>query len=522
MISFQPNKRLKELWPRLQGKKPHMPHFLSQIRLNGIRGIENVKITFDYPVSVIAGVNASGKSTALFAAACAYNVPDAKRRDYVPSTLFPDYRPQTGGDRKDGRPAVRIEYEYETPKGHLSMRWSRGKSWNRSYFGRKGAQQPKRKLYFRTLSNLNNPSEVRSVLQLSRLKQAPQEEVLTAVQIDFAQQMLPFRYSEVVHLSSKDKNLLFATQEGGAAYSEFHMAAGERSILRISQEIAQLKGALILIDEVEVGLHPRLQQLLMLQLQQLALRNDLQIIVTSHSPVVLDSVPKNARIFLDRDQGKVIVRKPYRDIIQDALYGRLDAAFKLLCEDEAAEAILHGVIDYLALKQGIRRELITIGRDTGASEFPAHAAAFRRFNLLEDFVFVLDGDQRNTNIEEQIRERAGSWQGAVFFLPSNTAPEEWVWECLSRHGDYLAESLRVESQKLNIFLNRLNKDYASSSDSQAQVAKFKLQNLAEMLHQEMSDICRSVALEEALQEGSEIRVLANQLQDLLIKWQQDG
>ena len=61
--------------------------------------------------------------------------------------------------------------------------------------------------------------------------------------------MLPFRYAEVVDLSSGNKNLLFAAQEGGASYSELHMAAGERAILRLAQEIAQLKGALVLIDE---------------------------------------------------------------------------------------------------------------------------------------------------------------------------------------------------------------------------------------------------------------------------------
>ena len=50
------------------------------------------------------------------------------------------------------------------------------------------------------------------------------------------------------------KTLLFAAQEGGAAYSELHMAAGERAILRLSKEITQLDGALVLIDEVEAGL----------------------------------------------------------------------------------------------------------------------------------------------------------------------------------------------------------------------------------------------------------------------------
>ena len=137
------------------------------------------------------------------------------------------------------------------------------------------------------------------MLSMSRLRSAPRETPLTASQIEFAQQMLPFRYAAVVNLSSGTRDLLFAAQERGAEYSELHMAAGERAILRLSREIAQLDGALVLIDEVEAGLHPWVQQLLMLQLQQLSLRNDLQVIVTTRSPVVLDAVPSHGRIFLD-------------------------------------------------------------------------------------------------------------------------------------------------------------------------------------------------------------------------------
>ena len=59
----------------LQGKKPHLPHFLSEIYLDGIRGLDNLRVLFDYPVSVIAGGNATGKSTVLFAQLpCAYKV----------------------------------------------------------------------------------------------------------------------------------------------------------------------------------------------------------------------------------------------------------------------------------------------------------------------------------------------------------------------------------------------------------------------------------------------------------------
>lgn len=60
---------MNDLWHNLQGKKPYMPHFLTEIQITGIRGIRDLRVVFDYPVSVIAGSNASGKSTVLFTAA---------------------------------------------------------------------------------------------------------------------------------------------------------------------------------------------------------------------------------------------------------------------------------------------------------------------------------------------------------------------------------------------------------------------------------------------------------------------
>ena len=511
-------KRLKKLWPQLQSKKPQMPHFLSEIRLHGIRGIDSLKIALDYPVSVIAGGNASGKSTVLFAAACAYKVPGTGPRDYVPSTLFPDYRPKQGS-RSDERPEIDIEYEYATPDGRLSMRWRRAKGWNRSFFGRKKAKQPSRVVYLRTLSNLSNPSEVRGVLRMSHLKTAPQEEQLTAAQIDFAQQMLPFHYNEVVKLSSGDKTLLFAANKNGASYSELHMAAGERSILRLSREIAQLKDALVLIDEVETGLHPWVQQLLMLQLQQLALRNDLQIIVTSHSPTVLNAVPGNARIFLERtEQGNVEVRPAYRDIIQDALYGRSGEVLKLLCEDDTAEGILRGVVDFLSPEQKIRQELVHIGRDTGAQEFPAHAAAFRKFGLVENFVFVLDGDQRTGDIENKIKEASGSQQTSILFLPGDQAPEAWVWGCLKTRPDFWAQHLGKDHDTLTREMSRLDSIYDSASDTSSDIVKTKLHNLAESLHQYTPTLCRTVAKWESQDKNSEIQPLIGKLTDILSRW----
>lgn len=513
-------KRPQKLWDQLRGRKPHVEHFLSAVHLRGIRGIESLRVAFEFPVSVIAGGNASGKSTVLFAAACAYRVPGAGVRDFVPSTLFPDYRPKVG-DRSDRRTEVILDFDYSTPEGARSMRWRRRKGWNRSFMGRKGATQPERVVYLRTLSNLSNPSEVRGILSMSRSNRAPAEKRLTASQIEFAQRILPFRYAEVVNLSSGAKSLLFAEQDGGTAYSELHMAAGERSVLRLSQEIAQLSGALVLIDEVEVGLHPWVQKLLMLHLQQLALRNDLQIVVTTHSPVVLESVPPEGRIFLDRDSetGRVSVCPPYRDFVQNALYGRSGEALNILCEDEVAEAILRGLFDLLGPRHGVNWDSIRIGRDTGAGEFPTHAAAFKKFGQIDNFIFVLDGDQHQSGIEQKI-ERVGG-DVLVLFLPGRDSPEVWVWEFLRDDTGSAAAALTVNRSQLVTLMDRCDSIFDSASDTRSQIAKAKLENLSESLDTTVADICRRVARAEANTDRSEIQPLLEDLENALLRWRAD-
>ena len=104
----------------------------------------------------------------------------------------------------------------------------------------------------------------------------------------------------------------------------------------MSKDISGLRRALILIDEVEAGLHPWTQQQLMLELQRIALRNDLQVVVTTHSPVVLDSVPPEGRIFLERDAATLGRRARARvpRHLQKALYGQSADRLSILCEDE--------------------------------------------------------------------------------------------------------------------------------------------------------------------------------------------
>ena len=512
-------KKLQKMWMHLQGRKPHMAHFLAQLRLTGIRGIQDLRVALDYPVSVIAGENGCGKSTVLTAAACAYRVPGAGRRDFVPSSLFPDYRPKHGA-YADRESKARIDFDYATPQGYEAMRWSRAKGWTRSFRGRKNSTQPERSVYLRTLSNLGDPSEMRGVLSMSRTKSAPEEIPMTAAQIHFAEGILPFRYSDVVDLASLGSRLLFARQKGGPSYSELHMAAGERAVLRLAKEIAHLDGALVLIDDVEAGLHPWSQQLLMLHLQELALRNDLQVIVTSHSPTVLDSVPQHARIFLERDSsGAVRVRPAYQDVIQNALYGRSGNALNVLCEDEASEGIVQGVLDFLLPALHVNPQSVRIGSDAGGGEFSTHAATFRKFGQIDSFVFVLDGDKTATPLAENIQRAAGI-DVPVFFLPGSEGPEAWVWNRLRTLSADDFSGPGVAPSELHTEMDRLDAVYAPASDGPTEIAEAKLDGLSEILDRQVPDLCRAVARVEAERGASDLKPLIESLSSALHDWRE--
>lgn len=501
-------RNLHQVWDQLRAKKAQMSKFLESVHIRHLRGIENLQVSFGYPVTVIAGPNGCGKSTVLFACACAYDVPGS--RDYSPTVLFPNLKAPSISDHL-GNPS--FDYFFLNEGSRQGMTWRRGKSWSRSFMGRKDAHQPKRDLYLRTLANLTSPSEVRSILQIGT-KEFEQSD-LDADLIAFAHRVLPFKYRGLKLLQLKGKDLLFADREDATAgYSEFHMSAGERSLLRISKDISRLSDALILIDEIEAGLHPHTQQQVMLELQRLALRNNLQIIVTSHSPVVLESVPPEARVFLERTATNVQVQPPYRDIFQRAFYGQSQDKLSILCEDVVAEGLILGVLDVLNPKLNLAPDDVTVGRDTGKDQFPQHVEALGKFQLLDEFVLVLDGDARPVEAAVQAAAQRFNRVVSPLFLPGTQPPEDWIYSRLEDRSSFYAEELGVSM--LDQQLGSIRQSFENASDKPTNIIKNRFATLAEVLQRDPKDIARIVGRSEA---GSgEMKVFSEGLEQAVYNW----
>ena len=105
----------------------------------------------------------------------------------------------------------------------------------------------------------------------------------------------------------------------------FEISSGERALLNlmsrlhISSQINEFipnsgfkwnTSVLLLIDEIDLYLHPEWQRQILHDLlkaiQEAFPENYVQLIITSHSPIILSDIPKENSIFLQRDVGKTV------------------------------------------------------------------------------------------------------------------------------------------------------------------------------------------------------------------------
>ncbi len=212
-------KQLQEVWDALRADNSRRDHALQSIRIRNLRGIQDLRVPFTYPVSVLAGPNGCGKSTVLFACACAYRDPKRKPKDLTPSSLFPNFDNRRQQELSDSIERTELAFDYIHEGANYPMDWNRGKSWNRSFRGRKGGKQPERTVYLRTLANLTNPSEVRGLLQLARKEF--ETETLTPDLLIFAHRILRRRYRNLSVIASGDRDLLFAETEDEQAAERY-------------------------------------------------------------------------------------------------------------------------------------------------------------------------------------------------------------------------------------------------------------------------------------------------------------
>jgi predicted ATPase len=186
------------------------------------------------------------------------------------------------------------------------------------------------------------------------------------------------------------------------SYSEANAGSGEVAVIQLVRKIAAVPDhTLVLLDEPEVSLHPsaqrRLQEFLLEQIKH----KKLQIVISTHSPILIEKMPKEAiKLYRTRFDGKFEVLEgiSYQEAFFD-IENIVPSKKLLICEDIAAKYLIEKILRVMDKMQYFFVEYYPGGAGTLMSKYlPVFAVDDKWQNRV---FFILDGDQsREVDFDE--------------------------------------------------------------------------------------------------------------------------
>jgi AAA15 family ATPase/GTPase len=368
---------IRELLEKVQ--KQNYGSYLRSMRLGKIRFFKGAHINFDFPVTALIGPNGGGKSTILGISACIYT-------SINPSTIF---RKSRVGD--ESMNAWEVEYDVidkaKNTKGLIRSKvllndnqWLREQPFERNVkiFGIVRTVPPIENPFFSHKKILsthkqNNENQTMSVSEVENIDYIKREaekilgkslegfKLVNVVFTTIKHQTTKRRTVErkiledgavltikrpiepiVSTTSSTTNRFIYLGENENAQYSEFNFGAGESSVIHMVAEIeSQPTNSLVLIEEIENGLHPLAAQRMVEYLIDVSKRKSLQVIFTTHSDYALNILPPEA-IWASIDgklqQGKLTVET------LRAISGRVDKKLAIFVEDNFAKNWIEAVL----------------------------------------------------------------------------------------------------------------------------------------------------------------------------------
>lgn len=297
--------------------------YLLKASIAKIRGFEGEDITFDFPVTALIGPNGSGKSAVLGVAGCAY-------KPIKPGLFFPK---STVGD--ESMSGWRVEYDLIDKRLNPRQLVKRTSNFRQAKWVR--GEVADRQVFFFGIERTvpaGEKTRYKKLMRSTYVHRPPLEPLDSAVaaQVEHILGKSVANY-RVTRYGSDDKFLV--GRVGTNQFSEFHFGAGESSIIRMLTKIEQApENSLILIEEIENGLHPVATRRMVEYLIDVAVRKSIQTIFTTHSDYALSPLPNEA-IWASID-GKLRQGKLSVEALR-AVAGRVDKRLAVFVEDEFAK-----------------------------------------------------------------------------------------------------------------------------------------------------------------------------------------
>jgi predicted ATPase len=420
-----------------------------------LRGLGNLNLRFKYPLTVISGKNGTGKSTLLACVACAFHNTGggfktlSRRSTYY---TFSDFFIQASEEEPLAFLNLRYQVLYDRWRKSPRMPSGVGAGWQHRWklLGRWNNYRARvnRNVIFCGIERVV-PHAEKSVSKSYR--RAFQKGIAAGYEATVANtvgRILGRPYDEFYY-KQHSKYRLPLVKSKDRLYSGFNMGAGENTLFEIFSIIYACEGSLLLvIDEIELGLHEEAQVQLIRELKELCVARHIQIICTTHSSRIIGCLPPQGRIHLERTGNTVrVIEGISPQYAAGLLSGVKDAELDIYCEDDIAKNILAS-----ALPNDIRARVQITPIGSAAAVVRQLAARYKE-KTQRAACGLLDGDQALRKLEHvsvflgaietiKDRDKATEWiENRIAFLPGNARPERWLTEIIK---DDVSENLAAD------------------------------------------------------------------------------
>lgn len=393
--------------------------YLLKAKIGRIRGFSGEDISFEFPVTALVGPNGSGKSSVLGVAGCAY-------KEIKPSVFFP--KSAIGDESMAG---WKVEYEIidkevnprqtvRRTSSFRSAKWARDEVVSRDvyFFGIERTVPAGEKTKYKKLTR----SSYQHTGSLSTLSAG----VAKQIEHILGKDVSAFNVTDIGH-----DEKFFVGNNNGSRYSEFHFGAGESSIIRMVSEIENASdNSLVLIEEIENGLHPVATRRMVEYLIDVAKRKSIQAVFTTHSDYALMPLPQEA-IWACIDgrlrKGRLTVES------LRAISGRVDKKLAIFVEDEFAKCWVDAILRERLKSDYDQLEVHAVAGDGNAVSI--HKSHTANPSIKFKSLCIIDGDSSQKDSDED----------GIFRLPG-TQPERSVFDDILGNIDTVLALLTVSCQ----------------------------------------------------------------------------
>ena len=422
---------------------------VNAVSVHEVRGL-SCKVEFEYPVTAITGLNGVGKTTLGQLLLCAYrSLPQHTITRHLLGSYFRGSSKYTNPFTNNSY--VKYHYQASDQKSDNIVSINREPSgWKNYKF------QPERAAILID-PKINLHDDVREhMLQFEGPCRKHEVEGTSM----WLSRIFNSEYSEACFDDLGLDGKFLVMQKYNITYSKENMGFGEYRTINIIRFLERCpEKSFVFLDEPDIGLHAYAQHKLVNYLIDVSYRRGHQVVFTTHSSEMVETLPPEGRIMLERDLDSVSVHNRISSThIRNALSLGSHGFLVVCVEDEFAKILFEEIMIMTKKKLCSRIKVLPYGDHEAVKK-----AVFILHKAGVSAIGVLDGDQR------------GRKDDRIYTLPGDRIPpEKLVFNSISVKNMLLKKYKFDFNQYLTAYPNADHHNYSRDIERQTNIDHYRI------------------------------------------------